>query len=146
MTAENGIPSFAEIVTESDGSGHTSARMTTRPRRIEVITGPERRRRWSADQKRAIVAESFQPGASPTAVARKHGLGTGQLYTWRGRYARRAVPAFTRVDLTDEAPRVEPLARPAGLIEIVLPDGIVVRADAGVSEKSLRRVLAALRG
>jgi transposase len=120
--------------------------MTTRPRRIEVITGPERRRRWSVDQKLAIVAESLRPGASPTAVARKHGLSTGQLYTWRGRYARRAASGFTRVELVDGHLRAEPAARPAGLIEIVLPDGVIVRAEASVSEKFLRRVLSAVRG
>jgi transposase-like protein len=39
--------------------------------RIEVITGVERRRRWSWEQKQAIVAESVAPRASPTAIARK---------------------------------------------------------------------------
>jgi transposase len=39
--------------------------------RFEVITGPERRRRWSEDQKRAIVAESFAPGAVVSEVARR---------------------------------------------------------------------------
>jgi hypothetical protein len=34
--------------------------------RIEVLPGPERRRRWSAEQKRSIVAEAFAPGASET--------------------------------------------------------------------------------
>jgi transposase len=38
--------------------------------RFEVITGPERRRRWSAEQKRAIVTESLAPGAVVTEIAR----------------------------------------------------------------------------
>jgi transposase len=38
--------------------------------RVEVITGRERRRRWTEDQKRAIVAESFAPGAMVSDVAR----------------------------------------------------------------------------
>ena len=41
-------------------------------RRIEIITGPERRRRWSAAEKQAIVAESFEQGAVVSAVARRH--------------------------------------------------------------------------
>ncbi len=45
--------------------------MTVTGPAIEVLTGPERRRRWSVDQKLAIVAESLQPGASPLAVARR---------------------------------------------------------------------------
>jgi transposase len=36
--------------------------------RVEVLSGPERRRRWSEEQKRAIVAEAFAPGASVSAV------------------------------------------------------------------------------
>ena len=55
--------------------------MSTRPRRIEVITGVDRRRRWTLEQKQAIVDESLSPHATPTMVARKHGIGTGQLYT-----------------------------------------------------------------
>ena len=39
--------------------------------RIEVLSGPERRRRWSAEEKRSIVAEAFAPGASVYAVARR---------------------------------------------------------------------------
>ena len=39
--------------------------------RLEVITSPERRRRWSAEQKRAIVAESLAPGAVVTEIARR---------------------------------------------------------------------------
>ena len=39
--------------------------------RIEVLSGPERRRRWSAEEKRSIVAEAFAPGASVCAVARR---------------------------------------------------------------------------
>jgi transposase len=47
--------------------------------RIEVITGPERRPRWSAEQKRAIVAES----RAPTEIARRVEIGPGQIYRWR---------------------------------------------------------------
>ena len=56
------------------------------PRRIEVITGPDRRRRWSLEQKRAIVVESHRTDTTPSAVARRHGLNTGQLYTWRRQF------------------------------------------------------------
>ena len=51
--------------------------------RIEVITGPERRRRWSAEQKRAIVAESLAPGAVVTEIARRADICPGQIYRWR---------------------------------------------------------------
>jgi transposase len=51
--------------------------------RVEVITGPERRRRWSAEQKRAIVAESVAPGAVVTEIARRADVCPGQIYRWR---------------------------------------------------------------
>jgi transposase len=51
--------------------------------RVEVITGPERRRRWSAEQKRAIVAESLAPGAVVAEIARRADIRPGQIYRWR---------------------------------------------------------------
>jgi transposase len=51
--------------------------------RVEVITGPERRRRWSGEQKRAIVAESLAPGAVVTEIARRAEICPGQIYRWR---------------------------------------------------------------
>jgi transposase len=64
-------------------SSHMSAHKSARSQRIEVITRGEVRRRWSVEQKCEIVAESLEPGASASAVARRHGIGTGQLSIWR---------------------------------------------------------------
>jgi len=50
---------------------------------VEVLTGPERRRRWSADEKARIVAESLAPGAVGSAAARRYGIHRNQLYGWR---------------------------------------------------------------
>jgi transposase len=52
-------------------------------RRIELITGAGRRRRWSADEKARIVLESLKPGANVSEVARRHGLSPQQLFGWR---------------------------------------------------------------
>src|SRR6476659_9526026 len=52
-------------------------------RRIEVITGTGRRRRWSAQTKAQIIAESFAGEASVSEVARRHGLRPQQLFGWR---------------------------------------------------------------
>lgn len=52
-------------------------------RRFEVFTGAGRRRDWSAEDKARIVAESFEPGAAVSAVARRHALSPQQLFTWR---------------------------------------------------------------
>jgi transposase len=122
--------------------------------RIEVITGIERRRRWSWEQKRAIVEESLAPHASAAAIARRHGIGTGQLYTWRRQLVKRQLadtPRFARVEVAMEPARLTgPIAGPgagtARTIEITLADGTSVRVNADVDEAALRRVLGVLRG
>ena len=48
---------------------------------MEVLPHSERRRSWTTDEKRAIVAESLGPDLTTAKVARKHGLSTGQIYT-----------------------------------------------------------------
>jgi transposase len=50
---------------------------------MEVLAGPERRRRWSADEKLAMVRESFEPGKTVSMVARQHGVNPNQLFHWR---------------------------------------------------------------
>jgi transposase len=52
-------------------------------RRVEVITGVGRRRRWSREVKARIVLESQQPGAVVSEVARQHGMTPQQLFGWR---------------------------------------------------------------
>jgi transposase len=151
------------------GDAPTTNRTGIGTRRIEVITSRERRRRWTAEQKREIAAESLQPGVSPIMVARKHGISSGLLYTWRQRLLCGALgavadtkPRFVRVDVVagptqlevvtpaalELAPPATPLASPTaapdGRIEIMLSGGAKVRVDARVNEAALRRVLAAL--
>src|SRR5206468_5543308 len=89
----------------------------------EILTQPERRRRWTSEQKLALVAESLRPGASPTQVARRYGISTGLLYTWR-HLARSGelttvpmVPATTQfvpVEVVSEAPPEMRGQRPMG--------------------------------
>ena len=154
------------VALESENAPTTNR---TSDRRIEVITGRERRRRWTADQKREIAAESLQPGVSPVMVARRHGISSGLLYTWRQRLLCGALgavadtkPRFVRVDVVagppqlevatpaapelapPATPRASPTAAPEGRIAIMLSGGAKVRVDARVNEAALRRVLAAL--
>ena len=138
------------VAVEAVESTHTTSRMSAPMQRIEVITRGERRRRWSAEEKQAIVAESAAPNVSIAGIARKHGIGTGQLYAWRHQFLvnhpGKAV-SFARVELLSEPPRLAGPAPPgSGLIEIALPGGATVRVDAQVDEQALRRVLGALRG
>ena len=53
---------------------------------MEILTGLERRRRWSAEEKMAMVRESFEPGKSVSMVARQHGVNPNQLFGWRKLY------------------------------------------------------------
>ena len=50
---------------------------------VEVITSVQRRRRWSPEEKRALVEEAEQPGMSISAIARKYGIHPNQLFKWR---------------------------------------------------------------
>jgi hypothetical protein len=52
-------------------------------RRIELITGASRRRRWTPAEKAALVAESLQPGVNVSDLARRAGVNRGLLQTWR---------------------------------------------------------------
>ncbi len=67
--------------------------------RIEVVTGPERRRIWTDEQKRALVAEASAPGAVVAEIARRADVGPGQIYRWR-RQLREAARGFAEVVVT----------------------------------------------
>src|SRR3954452_6974169 len=97
--------------------------------RLEVVeTG--RRRRWTEEAKRRIVEESFAPGATVSAVARRHGLAPAHLFAWR-RLSRESAPQdgpkFVPLVFADAAGRARPKAD--GSLSIVLRNGrrIVVR-------------------
>lgn len=130
-----------------DRSDNTTVR---RPRRVEVITGPEHRREWPEAEKVAIVAESLAPGANVSEVARRHDLSSQQLFGWRKRF--RAVaeatitpaPIFTPV-LIEAAPSAPspPPAEPAS-IEITIGTA-TVRIRGAADAKTLAAVLKALR-
>ena len=135
----------------SSESAHTTSRKSAPTLRMELIPHGERRRRWTTEQKQTIAAQSLAPGASPTDVARLHGISTGQLYTWRqalkAAQPGAAIGRFARVDVATQPPLLPDIpVRPPGLIEIALSDGTTVRVDVGIDPRALRRVLAALRG
>ncbi len=57
--------------------------MTSHIPKIEVLSSPERRRRWSTAEKLAIIQETYGPDATVSIVARRHGIQPNQLFTWR---------------------------------------------------------------
>jgi transposase len=114
-------------------------------RRVEVITGVGRRRRWTDEEKAWIVAESLDPATTVSAVARRYGLHASQLFVWRQQLAAPAAheaPEFMPVVVAEDA------AAPAemmGRMEIALGP-TVVRVGADVDAAALRRVLEVVRG
>lgn len=107
--------------------------------RVEVLSGPERRRRWSADQKRTMVAEAFAPGASVCEVARRVDVVPGQIYRWRHEL-RAAAPGFAEVVVSPE-PSAR-LAVPA--LEIEFGRDIRVRIAASAPKELASAVIEAL--
>src|SRR4051795_9268362 len=75
--------------------GRTTSTNADSFRRLGVITGDGRRRRWSLEQKAQIVAESLDPATTSSAVARHYGLHASQLFVWRQQLQRTALAAET---------------------------------------------------
>jgi transposase len=117
-------------------------------RRVEVITGTGRRRTWSSREKARLVAESLEPGASVSQIARRNGVSPGQLFTWRrdakasassGRAA--STPAFVPVSISEPA---SPRRQQSSSIEIEV-HGARIHLHGGVDEAALRTVLSVVR-
>jgi transposase len=114
--------------------------------RVDIRVGVGRRRRWSAETKGRIVAESYAPGAVVSDVARRHDMSPQHLFGWR-----KAARAGLLTLPVDEAPMFVPVVREtdggvaaasnrSGAISIEIA-GAVVRADRGVDLGWLRDVL-----
>jgi transposase len=109
-----------------------------------------RRRRWSAEAKAQIVAESLAPAAVISEAACRHDFRPQQLFAWRhqarqGRLALLAAElSFVPVVGSAEALSAETSAAPAGLIEIALR-GAVLRVPPEVDGKLLVKVLCAVK-
>lgn len=133
------------------------------PERVEVRARPERRRRWGSAAKLAIVRETLAAGSTAQAVADRHGIGTGLIYTWRKQMLRAAMASFAAVEIKPDLPAALPgpaqdtVAPPpssppavassgamAGGIEVELPSGVRLRFGSDVDGPALQRILAAL--
>lgn len=126
--------------------------------RLEIITRGEGRRSFSVEEKVRLVAETFQPGATVTAVALRHGICTSLLHRWRraarGEVPMRRAPAprLLPVRLAAPAPTPAPPTQSSpGLvgtapspIEVVLRNGRVLRVGAVADVAAVARLAAAL--
>jgi transposase len=139
--------------------------------RGEVLVGPERRRRWSAEEKSRIVEESLRPGARISEIARQHGVSRALLYTWRNEAGwqpasavkppepsfvpvllsapeepHSAIAAAETTDLDRGSQRALKRRVPTGgEIEVVLPGGARLTLRGRVEATALRAVLSALK-
>ena len=114
-------------------------------RRLEIFTGAGRRRRWLAEAKAQIVAESYGGGTTVSGVARRHGLTAQQLFAWRRQLRQVAaesdgLPGFAPVGLD------RPVVCSGDVASVVIEmAGAVVRVPAGASPATVATVLQALR-
>ena len=106
---------------------------------VEVLASPERRRRWSIEQKQSIVAAAFEPGAMVREVARQCDVTASLIYRWR-RDLRAAANGFARVVVAPAGDGIT--AAPA--IEIEFPGDARVRIPASVAPALAAAVVAAL--
>jgi transposase len=133
---------------------------------VEIVARVERRRKWTIEEKAALIAEVEAEGGKVRLVARRHRMSESLLYNWRSAWKAAATAAvgpsasvaFVPLGVfgeADNAPSamLPPPARPrppgesrTGGIEIALPNGARVSVDAFVNEKALSRVLRAMKG
>jgi transposase len=116
-------------------------------RRIEVISGVGRRRRWSEERKAAIVAESFEEGAVVSEVARRHNVAVSQLFTWRKAARDQALAeaevqtAFVPVAVSNARPARMNHASPMIEVEI---EGAKIRIPPGAAPKTIAALIEGL--
>lgn len=110
-----------------------------------LIIGPERRRRWSEEQKQELLAEAFGPGGNVTETARRAEVHTSLLYRWR-RASQMApmVPSFVPAVLTDTPDRA-PNRADGPVIVVELAEGVRVNVTATAPASLVAATLKALR-
>jgi len=118
----------------------------------EILVGPERRRRWSDEQKMAIVVEAASGDATVSDVARRHGISRQQIYQWRsdirrGRLIDHAGGPFLAVEFIEAAsgdtpPPMEQASD--ALIEIMVRKGRCLRVPASIAPGVLSTLIRAV--
>lgn len=124
---------------------------------VTVLSGPERRRRWTTAEKLRIVEESLAPGASVVEVARRHDVHRNLITVWR-RQARTGVLAcepepmprrgdevgFAAVSIASDRQPLTAASGSCGSIEIEFAAGARMRITGAVDAVTLSAVVAAL--
>ena len=139
------------------GTGASIGAGTVASERVEIVTRGEGRRRFSAEEKVRLVAETFQPGETVTTVSRRYGICTSLLHRWR-RVARgevpsrraarpRLLPVRLVAPIAEPAASMPPLPVPdnaAAPIEVVLRNGRVLRVVPTTDLAAIARLAAVL--
>lgn len=134
---------------------HSDIMSPVRSRRAEVLTGPERRRKWPDETKIAIVAEALADGVVVSDVARRHDVTPSQLFGWIRQFRGAALATIAPPEPTMFAPAVVDMApitmkpalqptEPPADIEISV-GAATVRVRGAVDGRTLAAVLKALR-
>jgi transposase len=123
---------------------------------VTVFSGPERRRRWSDEERLQIMSEAFAPGVRVADVCRRHDISTGLIYTWRRKLLDAGVaqeasapealptPVFVEAVMDDDpAAAASGAEHPAMIID--LPRGKRLSVFAAASPALVSAALKALR-
>jgi transposase len=119
------------------------------------LTAVEGRRRRSAEERRLIVEETLEPGASVARVARKHGVNANQVFAWRRLYEQGRLSTsgsaltLLPVSVAEEPVTVQehPVAAvpaPSGAIHIELPGRALISLEGHIDPAMIRAVLKGL--
>jgi transposase len=109
--------------------------------------GATKRRQYSDALKRQMVAETLEPGASVSIVARRHDVNSNQLFRWRRQLLPKTAiesSVMVPVEIAPDGDRPRRADRD-GVIEMVFGCGARVRLRGEVSSETLRQVIELLR-
>jgi transposase len=119
---------------------------------ITVFSGPERRRRWSDEERLQILTEAFSPGACVADVCRRHDISTALIYTWRRKIREAQVdptpdrlptPSFAEAVVVEDEGAARPGLQPAMIVELARGKRVSIFASA--SPAQVASALKALR-
>lgn len=121
---------------------------------VEVRVRAGRRRNWLPEDRLRIVRETLEPGAVAKAVADRHGISTGLLFTWRKQMLATAMSGFAAVQVVPDVPALEgppgvELKGPAAeatppAIEVTFASGARLTMRGDVSPALLRELVEGL--
>ncbi|MCK9383009.1 MAG: transposase [Sulfuritalea sp.] len=122
--------------------------------RIEIVGRVSGRRRWTVEQKLAILRDAFGPEGCVRTACERHDVGSGAIYTWRRQamsgeltgVRKPTEPTFAEVQISEPPALPAPAVagRSDSSIGIELPSGIRVIVDATVDADALSRVIGVL--